>query len=130
MKDISCLLIDDDPDDQDMFCLILKEIPRKITCLIAGNGQEALQKLPKMDPRPDLIVLDLNMPIMNGFQFLQEIQHDEQINTIPVIAFSTSSDLGLVELKKLGALEVFTKPNSLAGWEIVVKKMIALIPES
>ncbi len=69
------LIVDDDEDDRDLFCIAVHELEPKINCILARNGEEALQglRLEKF-PKPDLIFLDLNMPRLNGFQFLTGIK--------------------------------------------------------
>lgn len=105
------LLVDDDHDDQLLFMLALEEIGKKISCHVANNGQEALSMLTDT-LSPDLIFLDLNMPVMNGFDFLAEREKDERIKNIPVVIFSTTSDLGTVKKTyEMGASVFFKKPN-------------------
>ncbi|MCW3467320.1 response regulator [Chitinophaga nivalis] len=90
----TCLLIDDDLDDQEMLMLILKEIRQDITCITAGDGQEALDMLYKEYTfLPDMIFLDLNMPRMDGKECLHEIRKIERLLSVPVMIYSTSTDL-------------------------------------
>ena len=105
------LLVDDDHDDQLLFMLALEEIGKNISCHVAKNGQEALSILTDT-LSPDLIFLDLNMPVMNGFDFLAEREKDERLKNIPVVIFSTTSDLGTVKKTyEMGANVFFKKPN-------------------
>ncbi len=105
------LLVDDDVDDQEIFILALQEIECSITCFTAGNGQEAIQSLTSHTVNPDLIFLDMNMPRMNGIQFLQQIKLMEPLKHIPVIIYSTTAEQHVVEeTKTLGAMNMVTKP--------------------
>lgn len=103
-------MIDDDPDDQLFFRDALKEIGEPFICETANNGLEALKKLSEM-VTPDLIFLDLNMPLMNGFECLRQLQSHEQYKNIPVIVYSTANDNATIEnIKALGAKAFFRKP--------------------
>ena len=106
------LLIDDDEDDQEIFLAALARVPARISCISISSAYAALQKLINKEIQPDVIFLDLNMPIMNGQQFLVEIKKNDGLKHIPVIIFSTSSHLGTIQLTKdLGAMDFITKPN-------------------
>ena len=107
------LLIDDDADDQFIFTDAVHEIAAGIECVTVNNGLEALNYLKTIDQKPSLIFLDLNMPIMNGFECLERIKNEDQFKEIPVIIFTTSNNsLDEKRTKKLGAHVFFTKtPN-------------------
>ncbi|RYE25322.1 MAG: response regulator [Sphingobacteriales bacterium] len=106
------LLADDDIDDKDLFREALESIDSSITCHIADNGKEALSKLDSLQDVPQLIFLDINMPVMNGLQCLAKLQADERYNRIPVIVISTSSYQREMDMvKSLGAVCYFTKPH-------------------
>ena len=86
------LLIDDDADDREIFADLLAEDHPSIVLLQAANGADAFEKLKSENaPKPDLIFLDLNMPIMDGRTFLQRIKTDPDLSYIPVIIYTTSS---------------------------------------
>lgn len=112
-KYTSVLLIDDDIDDRMIFGEVLKELAPDINYHEAINGEDALTKLSR-DFTPDLIFLDLNMPRINGKQFLAEIRQLDHLKHIPVIIYTTSShDSDKRETRQLGASYFLTKPNSL-----------------
>ena len=112
MKYNKILLIDDDEDDQEIFLSALSQINTLIACTTVGNAYTALQKLVDKQLTPDVIFLDLNMPIMNGQQFLAAIKENAELKDIPVVIFSTSSHPATIQLaKKTGAMEFITKPN-------------------
>ena len=79
------LIVDDDPDDIQLFCEALAEINETIHCFSATNGEEALQLLKATIVKPDFIFLDLNMPRMSGKQLLVQLKSDAQFASIPVI---------------------------------------------
>ena len=106
-------IVDDDPDDQELFIEALQKLDVFCKCVSAFNGQEALQKLvTDMPALPDFIFLDLNMPKMNGKQFLTEIKKIKNIQDIPVIIYSTSTDKkDELDTIQLGAVYFLQKPN-------------------
>lgn len=86
-------LIDDDCDDREIFEESLTSLNLDLNYVEAKNGAEALKKLQQSDfTKPDIIFLDLNMPIMDGRQFLIEVKKHTQYGDIPVIIYSTSSN--------------------------------------
>src|SRR5687768_17419623 len=107
------LLVDDDPDDLELIQEVLKEYHQGYTFEAAHNGREALDHLLKLKELPCLIVLDINMPIMDGKQTLEVIKDTERLKTIPVIVFTTSSsELDRMFCNRHG-VEMITKPTSM-----------------
>ena len=106
------LLIDDDCDDQEIFLEAVEKISSKATCIAFSDATHALQKLIAKEITPDVIFLDLNMPIMTGEQFLFEIKKQQDIKDIPIIIFSTTSQSTTIKrTKDMGALDFITKPS-------------------
>jgi CheY-like chemotaxis protein len=119
------LLVDDDIDDLEIFCSALEGIELDAECFTARNGQDALQKLTSGEVKPEIIFLDLNMPLMNGKQFLKEIKQKPVLNNIPVVILSTSSDPESInETKKLGASHFLTKPDKFSVWEKILSDIL------
>ena len=113
---ITCFLIDDDVDDQDIFILALEEVDKTIRCEVASDGMDALRRLGDKELLPDYIFLDLNMPRMNGKQCLSEIKKNDFLHSIPVIIYSTSSDQrDRTETAQLGAADYIVKPNTVSA---------------
>jgi CheY-like chemotaxis protein len=107
----TCLLVDDDEDDREIFCLALQHVAPSINCITASDGLEALSILKDRSFVPDYIFLDLNMPRMDGKECLKEIRRHGHLTHVPVIIFSTSStDRDREETKNLGASSFITKP--------------------
>ncbi|NSL89998.1 response regulator [Chitinophaga solisilvae] len=118
------LLIDDDVDDRMIFGDVLKELVPDIIYNEAINGEDALTKLGN-GLLPDIIFVDLNMPRIDGKQFLAEIQKLEQLRHIPVIIYTTSShESDKKETRALGAAYFLTKPNSLHELNLVLKGIL------
>jgi len=112
------LLVDDDEDDQAFFLEGIKGLDQRVDCIVAQNGKEALEILLTDYPKPDIIFLDLNMPLMNGREFLSTIRNYGQLLRIPIIILSTSSEENLkLETVKLGARGFITKPDKFHLWE-------------
>jgi len=104
------LLVDDDVDDQMYFRDAVSEVSPSLQCEIANNGSEALQQI-AVPPPPDLIFMDLNMPVMNGYECLVTLRKMEQYKDIPIIIFTTSNNShDIAQAKRLGAALYFTKP--------------------
>jgi CheY-like chemotaxis protein len=107
------LIVDDDPDDIQISREALIVIDPSILCLTAKDGEDAWEVLKNEPSLPDYIFADINMPVMDGKEFLIHIKNSTRFKTIPVIIFSTSTnDKEIVELKKLGAKEFIVKPHS------------------
>ena len=122
------LVADDDSDDTDMFQEALTGIDSSVVCHFATDGAEALQKLSELDKNPHIIFLDVNMPIINGWECLKFIKEHQQYKDVPVVVVSTSSHLREMSIAAdLGALCYFIKPTDFRELtqilEVIVKNM-------
>jgi CheY-like chemotaxis protein len=123
MNHKNILLVDDDADDQFIFKDALSEINEQVQCITASNGLEALEILNSCNPRPTLIFLDLNMPLMNGFECLEQIQ--EKFKEIPVVIFTTSDNPSdRRRTKEAGAKFFFTKTSD---FKLLKNKIIEIL---
>lgn len=112
MRFKNLLLIDDDEDDQELFIEAAKEVSPDIHITVVPDASVALDRLARKSLVADVIFSDLNMPRMNGQQFLLEIKRRPELKDIPVIIFSTSSHSHTIQLvKDFGAYEFITKPG-------------------
>ncbi|HRI60865.1 MAG TPA: response regulator [Saprospiraceae bacterium] len=109
------LIVDDDADDRFMFREALREINASFICIECENGKDALELLSAQNAvLPDYIFLDLNMPPLNGYQFLSAIKKRKNLCHIPVIIYTTSRyESDKEETKRLGAAHFISKPCSL-----------------
>lgn len=113
MKYRNVLHIDDDQDDLEIFSTTVEEFKTKINCISINCAATALKKLVSRELAPEVIFVDLNMPGMDGFQFLSEMKKQTDLN-IPVVVLSTSSQPDTISsVKKLGADGYLTKPTSM-----------------
>jgi CheY-like chemotaxis protein len=107
------LLIDDDEEDQEIFLSVVTKLSPSVDCTCFNDATEALEQLSAESVTPDVIFLDLNMPMMDGQQFLSIIKQTRKLESIPVIIFTTSSDPNTIKnMKHLGAHDFITKPGS------------------
>ena len=104
------LLIDDDDDDQFIFLAALEDVAPASHCHISNNALEAFQYLHAGAKTPDMLFLDLNMPLMNGFEFLLTLKSEPRFSAVQVIIYSTSDNPDdQYRAKELGALQFITK---------------------
>jgi CheY-like chemotaxis protein len=110
------LLADDDADDRTIMQDAMEELEANNVLCFAHNGEEALYILSNdytTEHQPALIILDLNMPKLNGTETLARIKDDDRFKTIPVIIYSTSlNPLEKEKCMRLGAHSYVTKPIS------------------
>jgi CheY-like chemotaxis protein len=114
MNNKKFLLVDDDYEDTELFAEAVESIDAGVACLNAAHGKDALDKLTgQAIQKPDIIFLDINMPVMNGWQFLSKLKEMEELKEIPVIMYSTSSKRSdMNTAMSSGALCFFTKPDN------------------
>ncbi len=115
MRKNSILLVEDDELDIISFERTLKKLNIEYDLYIAHNGKEALNLLQddKKPVEPDVILLDLNMPKMNGIEFLQTIRNDSKFQDLKVFVMTTSSEFSdRSTAEELGISGYFIKPLS------------------
>ena len=117
-------LVEDDAVDQMLLQRALSTLRIKNRLDVANNGEEALELLSrsKGEDRPCLILIDLNMPRMNGLEFLKALRQDESLRMIPVIVLTTSKEQKDVkESYRLGAAGYMAKPVDYLQFVELVK---------
>lgn len=116
------LLAEDNIPDQRLFERAIRKSEYNIDLDIVADGEEALAYLLRKDDpvddssnrSPDLIMLDINMPRVNGKQVLSAIKQDPELKCIPVVVYTTSDQTSdIVDCYKLGANCYVTKPSRL-----------------
>jgi CheY-like chemotaxis protein len=121
-------LIDDDTDDLEFFCEAVNSVDSSIICFKTADSENALRAFQQHEvPLPDMIFLDLNMPLVDGRMFLAEIKKINAYANIPVIIYSTSRhSKDMDDTMKLGAAGFMTKPHSQ---EVLVNQLQTILSE-
>jgi len=128
-RPLRLLLIEDSPSDAELAVQAFRqsESPHEIS--VITDGKEALSYLHKKGKyatvaRPDLILLDLNLPKLNGCSLLKEIKQDESLKAIPVVILTTSEDeRDVLNAYKLQASAYITKPVDFVKFIAVAKEI-------
>ena len=117
-----CLLVEDDPEDQEIFIDALNSISSTTGCYAVANGEEALFTLAQEQFTPDYIFTDINMPRMDGLEFLKKLKGIEKFRSIPVIVYSSEySEAQIQKVKGLGASAIYSKARMAVLKEILKK---------
>jgi CheY-like chemotaxis protein len=121
------LLVEDDRVDAMTVARALQDLDVPNALAVAGNGEEALAYLrDAANPRPALILLDLNMPRMNGIEFLRVVKADADLRRIPVVVLTTSQEeRDRVASFDLGVAGYIVKPMSYARFIEVMRTIDA-----
>ena len=123
------LLVEDNPGDVRLTQEVLKEGKVHNNLQVVGDGVEAMAFLRRKNsysqaPRPDLILLDLNLPKKDGREVLQEIKADRHLNRIPVVVLTTSdADEDILRSYDLRANCYITKPVGLDQFIRVIRSI-------
>jgi CheY-like chemotaxis protein len=123
------LLVEDSPGDVRLTQEAFRDANRSIRLHVASDGVEALAFLRKEGahvhaPRPDIILLDLNLPKMDGREVLAHIKEDDSLKTIPTVILTTSdAEADIVKCYQLQANCYLSKPVQLEAFEALVKSI-------
>ncbi len=120
------LYADDDADDKLWVCEAGKALNSPLQFTFVANGKAALRYLQTQvpDTLPSLIVLDLNMPELDGRQTLKQLKSDPLYAQVPVVVVSTSSSkLDIEVCRHLGASAFLTKPLRHRQWQDIIKQL-------
>ena len=128
-RSVEVLLVEDSPGDVRLTQETFRETNKSIHLHVASDGVEAMEFLNMQGefadaPRPDFILLDLNIPKLDGREVLARIKKDEDLKTIPTIILTTSdAEADIVKSYQLQANCYLTKPVQLEEFESVVKSI-------
>jgi|HubBroStandDraft_1064217.scaffolds.fasta_scaffold779058_1 two-component system, chemotaxis family, response regulator Rcp1 len=121
------LLIDDSEGDARLMREVLSEINKTVRLHVVTDGLEAMAFLRHLEPylnvpRPQLILLDLRMPKMDGLEVLAQVKTDSRLSVIPIVVLTTSSsEVDIVQSYRLKANCYLTKPTELVDFERLVR---------
>ncbi len=121
------LCVDDDLDDRELVCFTINNIDPNIEVVYAQNGVEAIEYLAKAQTENDLpclVIMDINMPQMDGKETLAVIKENEHLNDLPVVIFSTSnSEIDKLYCSNFG-VNLITKPNNIKSLHKEIKSVL------
>ncbi len=121
------LLVEDDPEDTDLAREAFKKCAPQVHLSSVEDGVLALAYLRREPPfndaaRPDLILLDLNVPRMDGREFLKEIKNDDRLKDVPVLVVTTSdAENDILKCYRLGANCYLTKPVDIGEFFEIIR---------
>lgn len=125
MLPFNYLVVDDSPQDQLLAQEAFEHLCPECVLTCAGSGREALALLQDRDFQVDVVLLDLNMPGMSGFELLREMKRDPRLVRIPVVILSTSSaQQDISEAYTLHASSYLVKSSSFAEFLSQIEKFL------
>ncbi|MCD9015166.1 response regulator [Parachryseolinea silvisoli] len=122
---------DDDPDDHEVFAMLISSLHPDVKLVTARDGNEAIAILSNTTERFDAIFLDLNMPLMNGLECLRELRAMDPYKRTPIFLYSTTSEKTEVEMAlSAGADKLFVKANFLHEMIDQLREALDLVSNS
>lgn len=119
------LLAEDDEDDQELIRMAFEKVTARHNFVVVNNGQEAINMLSYQPNLPCLIILDLNMPVLNGIQTLKVLSEDPKYQKIAKVILTTSdSDDNKKMSYSNGAADYFVKPSTLPELVATAEKIL------
>ena len=125
MKVLNILLIEDDMIEIMKMNRTIRKLNLSHKITTANNGEEAINQLSDADEFPDIILLDLNMPKINGIEFLSILKSDSRLKHIPTIILTTSNNnRDLLECYKIGVSGYILKPLKYEEYVVKIEKLL------
>ena len=126
MKTLKILLIEDDMIEIMKLNRVISTLKLPHKLMEANNGEDALNLLKEKDNIPDIILLDLNMPKINGIEFLKILKNDNDLKYIPTIILTTSNNKkDLLECFEIGIAGYILKPLKYEDYIVKIEKVLA-----
>ncbi len=122
------LYVDDDPDDLQLIAEAFLTYTEKLRVAHAHNGKEALEVLEKMKglgTLPCLIILDINMPVLNGLDTLVHLRIHPEYQNVPVVIFSTSENERDRQFARKWGADFITKPSKFVHLKVLVDQFVS-----
>jgi CheY-like chemotaxis protein len=125
IKNLNIVMADDDEDDREMFKDALISVNENVRFTVVNNGVKLMELLQKIQSNlPDIIFLDLNMPIKSGMECIHEIKNNKTFAVVPLVIYSTSNFIDHIEATyEKGADLYIQKPNTFSGIQKVIRKI-------
>ncbi|WP_395065798.1 response regulator [Flavobacterium sp.] len=124
-KTLTILLIEDDVIEVMKFNRVINSLAIKHKLVEANNGEEALSILKMKGVTPDIILLDLNMPKLNGIEFLRILKNDDFLKHIPSVVFTTSNNPNdILECFRIGIAGYIIKPLKYEDYFVRIKQTL------
>lgn len=120
------IYVDDDFDDKELMKELFTPIS-EYNLVILDDGLDLLQYLQKREDVPALIILDINMPVVDGKKSIRTLKESKRYKDIPVVMYSTTTNAQEIEWYKLLGVDVITKPTSYADFQAITEKFISYI---
>ena len=118
------LLAEDDEDNRDLVSFVVKRSGMDIRLDIAENGQEAVEKA--FATTPSVILMDMQMPVMDGWHAVPILKADERTKNVPIIAFTAQAKPeDKARTKEMGCIEHYTKPMDPEELLALIQKYLA-----
>ena len=128
---MSVYLVDDDADDRMIFAQAIAEVAENCSLVNFSNGRKIIDFLRTPESRlelPDLLLLDINMPILDGLAALEIIRTEMKLYSLPIAMYSTSSlDADITKALVLGANLYITKPSSFDDLTVLLHKALSAV---
>lgn len=131
LNNLHIIIAEDDSDDAEVMYETFNKNPDFVKVSLVNNGEELLNYLKNgSNPVPDVILTDINMPILDGIEALKEILNDTNLKTIPCFVYSTSINPSYKEkCDSLGVKAYLIKPYSFEAFEEIPKNIVSIIAQ-
>jgi CheY-like chemotaxis protein len=128
LKELNIVIAEDDLDDALVVKGSFEKHPSFVNVAVVHNGQELLEHLRENDLRPDVVLTDINMPIVNGFEAVTEILEDPLFSGIPCFVYSTSiNPVYKAKSDELGVAGFLIKPYTIEEFDAIPEEIVAIL---
>jgi two-component system, response regulator len=123
---LSVSVVEDDPDDREFICAALEDTSSNLNIAAYKSGSEFLKYLSATSQPPQLVLTDIRMPVVSGFDVIRAVKSDARHKHIPVVVISTSANPeDMSAAKELGASGYYVKPFSMQEYSNITSKILS-----